>query len=126
MLCLQACALTNPVSATNCSTHRGPNDRVTLVATLTNRTDKPMTLIGVLVTTAGINHAPGTGLVEYQFRSRLEPHQTRTGLIGKNYDPPEYIARTETAVDSRLGTVSSCWARLVTYADGSAWSVSPL
>jgi hypothetical protein len=126
LLCLQACGQSSPVAATDCFPHREPNGTVTLGATLTNHTGKPITLVGVLVTTAGINHAPSSGLVSYEFRTRLEPYQTRSGLIGKNYDPPDYISRIETAMDSRLGAVSSCWARMATYADGSAWSVSPL
>jgi hypothetical protein len=126
LLCLQACAQATPVSARDCSTHRAPNDRVILRATLENHTDKPIRFVGVLVTAAGINQSSGSGLVDYEFRARLEPHQTRTGLIGKNYDSPEYASRVESSVDSRLGTISSCWARTATYVDGSTWSVSPL
>jgi hypothetical protein len=92
-----------------------------LIATLVNRTEKPMVHVGVLVTATGKNDASGS-LVEYEFHDRLAASETRRRRVGEEYAAIE----NGYSADAHLGTISSCQARIVTYADGSTWSVSPL
>lgn len=92
-----------PVTASGCS-YEPHNHKPTIVATLTNNTNKPVHHVGVLI-----------GTVEYEFYLKLGPNQTigraRGSLDAENYDETR---------------VSECWARDVDFDDGSNWNVSPL
>jgi hypothetical protein len=91
-----------------------------LTATLINRTYKPMIYVGVLVSADGTHGASGS-LIEYEFYNRLGAFETHR-LVGEEYTAVE----NGYSPDAHLGPISSCWARIVTYADGSGWSTSPL
>jgi hypothetical protein len=115
VLCLQACG--GPVTASDCSAHEGPHGTVSLRATLSNHTPRTMTHVGVLVSATG-------STVEYEFNDTLRPFETRSALVGS-----EYAAHDNPAggtLSDHLSPISSCWARIVMYADGTSWSVSPL
>jgi len=106
LLLLGACA---PVSASHCFIERDSRGVTRGHADITNQTGKPMTYVGVLISTSG-------GSVEYEYDETFAPGQTLVGRVGR-----EYVPRSR-----QRGSVVQCWARAVRYADGTTWSVSDM
>jgi hypothetical protein len=114
LLLIGVTACGGPVRATNCQIISNPRHGTVLQAMLVNNSGKTVTYVGVLIQRVG---------VEYEFPIHIGPHASTPVIVGTPYG-----GQSGPIPRNQLGPIGDldCWARAVSFADGTVWSVSPL
>lgn len=149
LACVQGCSF-RPVSATSCSVRQGAAESTVLIATLTNNSSKAVRHVGVLVGAMEYEYdfrsplAAGQTIRDIVGGEYKEPEdniritcETAAAprdcaeLKRNGYKMPwpaglPTLAPLPVSEKPHTGSAAECWARAIVYADGSAWSVSPM